>query len=150
MKLSIVVAATFGVGLGASLFLNYYQHQQADQDKRLLKGQITDLTYQVVQDRANANSPSPNPSGTPATSPSATAPPSPSASPVLGAQAPAPATATTKQRVHLRAAASATSQDLGWVEANTAVTLGSFANANWQEVTVTTRHGYIAKTYLRY
>jgi hypothetical protein len=69
----IVIAAVLGLGFGASAYLNYAQHAQAMNDKKLLQGQITDLQYQVKQDQlAKASSPSPTPSDSPTPTPSAT------------------------------------------------------------------------------
>lgn len=50
--LLVVVAATLGLGLAASMYLNLYQNQASEQSKRELNGQITDLRYQVKQDQA--------------------------------------------------------------------------------------------------
>lgn len=81
-----VCAVVFGIGLASSAYLNYFQAQRAADEKRLLKGQITDLTYQVDQDRKSASSKSPSPSVSPLESPSPT--PSPTTTPaVLGTKA---------------------------------------------------------------
>src|SRR5216683_8225345 len=78
ISLPIVIAAVLGLGFGASAYLNYAQFQRADQDKKLLNGTITDLKYQVEQDKLASNtSPSPSPSDTPSPSPSTTPTPSP-------------------------------------------------------------------------
>lgn len=78
-----VCAVVFGVGLAASAYLNYFQSQRAADEKRLLKGQITDLTYQLDQDRKSSPSPSPSPTTSPAAVASVTPTPSPA---VLGAK----------------------------------------------------------------
>ena len=79
-----VCAIVFGVGLAASAYLNLVQAQHASDEKALLKGQITDLTYQIDQDRKSQSSPSPKLTPSPSPSASATAP---SASPtVLGSK----------------------------------------------------------------
>lgn|GEM_PF-1162955 len=71
INLPVVIAAVFGIGLAASMYLNYNQNQTADQDRRLMQGQITDLRYQIKQDGlASAQSPSPSPLATPEPSPS--------------------------------------------------------------------------------
>lgn len=81
-----VCAVVFGVGLAASAYLNYFQAQRAADEKRLLKGQITDMAYQLAQDRKSLASPAPSSSLSPAASPLADASPTPSPSPsVLGA-----------------------------------------------------------------
>lgn len=76
--LLIVICAALALGLVASLYLNYDQAQRADQDKKLMQGEITDLRYQLKQDQATSPSPE--------ASPSPSADPSPSSAPVLGAQ----------------------------------------------------------------
>ncbi len=78
--LLIVVMATLGLGLGASMYLNYNQYSQAEEDRKLLKGEITDLRYQLDQDQKASPSPSPGSSSSP--SPAA----SPTPTPVLGTQ----------------------------------------------------------------
>jgi hypothetical protein len=77
--LLIVICAALGLGLVASLYLNYDLAQRADQDRKQMKGEITDLRYQLKQDQEGV---SPQASASPSPSPS----PSPSGSPVLGAQ----------------------------------------------------------------
>jgi hypothetical protein len=77
IKLPIVIAAVLGLGFGASAYLNYAQHQAAEQDKRLLQGQITDLRYQVDQDHHATPSPSASPTASPSASPASTPSPSP-------------------------------------------------------------------------
>jgi hypothetical protein len=77
--LLVVICATFGLGLGASMYLNYDQYQRAEQDRKLMQGEITDLRYQLKQDQGVSPSPSP------ATSASPSPTPSPSAS-IQGAQ----------------------------------------------------------------
>src|ERR1035437_7195902 len=82
INLPVVIAAAFGIGLAASMYLNYNQNQTADQDRKLMQGQITDLRYQVKQDGlASASSASPTPS--PLATPESNATPTPT--PVLGA-----------------------------------------------------------------
>ncbi len=68
--LLIVIMATLGLGLGASGYLNYVQYQRAEQDKKQLQGQITDLRYQLTQNQQLASvkttpSPSPEPGNSP-------------------------------------------------------------------------------------
>ncbi len=76
-----VCTIVFGVGLALSAYLNYFQDQRAADEKRLLKGQITDLTYQLGQDRKSLSSPSPS------ATPEAVTTPLPTPSPaVLGAK----------------------------------------------------------------
>jgi hypothetical protein len=66
----MVCAVVFGLGLAASAFLNVVQAQRASDERTQLKGQVTDLTYQVAQDRKNAASPTPQPSSSPTPTPS--------------------------------------------------------------------------------
>lgn len=77
ISLPIIIAATLGLGLVASVYLNYVQHQSAQQDRKLLQGEITDLRYQVRQDQQAAagipsTSPTPTPLATPETTPTPT------------------------------------------------------------------------------
>lgn len=70
-NLLIVIAVTFGLGLAASGYLNYVQFGRAKDDKAALTGQLTDLRYQLKQDKlapspSESPSPSPTPSETPA------------------------------------------------------------------------------------
>lgn len=73
--------------MAASMFLNYTQYQHAVSDKKLMQGEISDLKYQINEDKAaqvagTRPSPSPSESDTdPAPSPSAS--PTPSASPAV-------------------------------------------------------------------
>jgi hypothetical protein len=76
-KLLTVMAITFAIGFVASAYLNYHQHQLAAQEKKLLQGEITDLRYQMKQDKAASPSPSPS------EDPEPTASPSPSESPAV-------------------------------------------------------------------
>ncbi len=78
IKLPYVIAAVSGAGLAASIYLNINQHQMAEQDRKLMQGQITDLTYQVGQDKkasSTSTSPTPTPLATP--EPSSTPTPTP-------------------------------------------------------------------------
>jgi hypothetical protein len=85
-KLPVVIAVALGIGFGASVFLNISQSQQAAQDKRLLQGTITDLRYQVNQDKLASAGPSPSPLATPQST-DATPTPSPSSSPAVAGAA---------------------------------------------------------------
>jgi hypothetical protein len=83
----VVCTVVFGLGLASSAYLNFFQAQRSADEKRLLKGQITDLAYQLGQDRKSATSPSPSPAVSDSPSPSANPSPTPSSSPsVLGAK----------------------------------------------------------------
>ncbi|MDB5178692.1 MAG: hypothetical protein JWN01_635 [Patescibacteria group bacterium] len=83
IRLPILIAIVLGLGFGASGYLNYSQHQRAEQDKKLLQGQITDLRYQLKQDQQAVGSPSPSPSGSVEPAPT----PSPSPSPAVAGTA---------------------------------------------------------------
>jgi hypothetical protein len=63
--LPLVIAAVLGVGLSASAYLNYVQHQHAADIARQLNGQITDLRYQLGLDTKGSPSPSPEASASP-------------------------------------------------------------------------------------
>ncbi len=88
VNIFIVCTIVFGLGLASSAYLNYVQAQRAADEKRLLKGQITDLSYQLGQDRKSQATPtpstSPEASTTPTPTPSTTPEPTPA---VLGAKA---------------------------------------------------------------
>jgi SH3 domain-containing protein len=96
---------------------------------------------------AKAASPTPRLSATPKPSPqvtpSATPTPSPSASP-------AAPTATTVAFVHLRAAASTSSEILANLNGSTTVTILSGGDTDWQEVEWNGLTGFIFKSYLSY
>ena len=81
VNILVVCTAVFGLGLAASAFLNVFQAQRAADERTQLKGQITDLTYQVDQDRkaasSNASTTSPTPSASPVAQPSPSTPASP-------------------------------------------------------------------------
>lgn len=150
----VIMSVLMIVALG-SLGMNYFQYQQSSQERRLLKGEITDLRYQVKQDQlAAAGSQSPSPTLDPVMTPPPTTEPTPTPAAVLGAEAtptPAPArTATTKSFVRMRSKATTSSAVVAGLNKGTTVTLGSFSNAGWQEVTVDGKHGYVSKSYLIY
>jgi uncharacterized protein YgiM (DUF1202 family) len=140
-----VISGLLVVGLGTSVFLDYAGDQRASQEKQLLKGEITDLRYELAQRTAT---PAPTPPADEA-APSPT--PAPAATPaaVLGDQTTAPATATVVGGVNLRKSASTSGKSLGWLNGGTVVTLGKLSGS-WQEVTVNGQHGYIKKSYLKY
>lgn len=79
VSLPIVFAAVFGLGLAASVYLNYYQHQGAQADRKLLQGEITDLRYQVNKDQIASAAPT----ALPTTAPLATPEPAPTPTPVV-------------------------------------------------------------------
>lgn len=77
ISLLLILAITFGVGLAASAYLNYYQFQRAEQDRQLLERQVTDLRYQVNQNQLASASPSVSPTPTPLATPEGTPTPTP-------------------------------------------------------------------------
>jgi hypothetical protein len=76
INITMIVAIVLGLGLVASAYLNYYQNTQSLQSQKLMQGQITDLRYQVNQDRLGSVA-SPEPSPTPVAVPDPTSPPAP-------------------------------------------------------------------------
>ncbi len=70
----MVCTIVFGLGMAASVVLNVTQARRAADDKAQLRGQITDLTYQIAQDRKALGAKIASPSATPVPS----APPTPS------------------------------------------------------------------------
>ena len=83
VKLSVVLAVVFGIGFGASAYLNYAQHEASKQEQTQLQGQVTDLTYQLKQDTGASANPAPSSSNQPDPSPS----PSPSTTPAVAGTA---------------------------------------------------------------
>jgi hypothetical protein len=77
-KLPIVIIAAVSCGFAASAYLNYHQYERAQADKKLLQGQITDLRYELNQQKATPSpstaldDPIPSESPTPSPSPSST------------------------------------------------------------------------------
>lgn len=99
------IAAVFGLGLGASIFLNVAQHTRAQQDAKLMQGTITDLRYQIDQDHkqlAGATTPSPTPS--PSDTPVATPEPSPSDTPAVAGASTTPASSVFKYACNMHTA----------------------------------------------
>jgi uncharacterized protein YgiM (DUF1202 family) len=142
ISLPIVIAAVLGLGFGASAYLNYAQYQRAEQDKKLLKGQITDLRYQVDLDKKA--SPSPSPSASPSPSPST------SPTPVLDASTTAK-TASLKTQANLHSGPSPkTATLIHLLPAGTSVTLGSDLSNGYQQITVNGKTGYVVASYLQY
>ncbi len=152
VRLPVVISIALGAGFLASVFLNITQHQQAAQDKKLLQGEITDLRYQVNQDKlAAAGSPSPSPSvtplATPEASPSPSAAPTPSPTAVLDAST---KTTTVKKSGNVHVGPSVSSKTLipyTQLPAGTTVTLGE-KSGDYQQITVNGVTGYILASYL--
>jgi hypothetical protein len=69
--LLVVIAITFGLGLAASGYLNYVQFSRANDNEVALNGQLTDLRYQLKQDKL-----APSPTASPSASPTPSATPS--------------------------------------------------------------------------
>ncbi|HEX3081824.1 MAG TPA: hypothetical protein VHQ86_01080 [Candidatus Saccharimonadia bacterium] len=158
VKLSTVIAIALGCGFVASVILNIVQNQRANQDHRLLQGEITDLRYQVNEDKQQLASPTPSPS--PTASPDAT--PEPTASPMAEASpTPAPDPGVTTMTVintgvassqpNLRAAAKSSSTSLiSHVPAGTTATLvDAGLYNNYRHVTINGKTGYLLAAYLQ-
>lgn len=77
IRISAVLAVIFGLALCGSVYLNFNQNLRAQEDRNLLQGQITDLTYQIKKDAVAAAIPPATPT------PLATPEPSPTPSPVV-------------------------------------------------------------------
>ena len=150
-KLPVIISVALGLGFGASMFLNIYQNQQASQDKKLLQGTITDLRYQVNQDKLASASPSVSPLATPESSPSPSPAASPSASPtsspVLGASTTNTATVTTAGKFHV--APSAGSGFHSMLPVGTVVTRGSDLSNGYQQITFNGTTGYFLAAWLK-
>jgi uncharacterized protein YgiM (DUF1202 family) len=145
IKLSVVLAAVLGLAFGGSAFLNFEQHQRAEQDKKLLQGEIVDLRYQVKQDQLAAG-------GNPSPSPSASPSPEPSSTPaVLGDSTPVPKTATLKTAANLHSGPSAKSSVIAkMVPKGSVVTLGGSASGGYQQVTINGKTGYMLASFLQF
>jgi hypothetical protein len=147
IRLSVVLAAVFGLGLGASLYLNYYQHARSAQDAKLMQGQIVDLRYQVQQDHLALSGPSPSPSDSPSPSPDATPSPAPTSTPaVAGASTAATRTTTVLTYLHSKPSASSSHSTLSQ---GTVVTLNGGVTNGYQAVTVNGKSGYVLASRLK-
>ena len=89
--------------------------------------------------------PSFSPTPTPPPSPSATATPPPTPTPT-----PAAPTATTISFVHMRSGASTATPIVVDLNGGTVVTLGSYVDSQWQQVSYNGYNGYIFRSYLQY
>ena len=78
-KISTVLAVSCAAGLVGSALLNMVQFQRAQQDKKLLQGEITDLRYELNLERGSQITPTPEPeaSASPQASPAASPTPAP-------------------------------------------------------------------------
>jgi len=148
VNLQTVLAVVFGLGLAASAYLNVSQHQAAQQDKKLLQGEISDLRYQVKQDLAS-QSPEPSTTPSPLATPEASAAPSPSPTPaVLDASAPKIGTIKNSKNVHAGpSVGSKVILPYTSLPKGTPVTLGEVSGA-WQQISVKGVTGYILITDL--
>jgi hypothetical protein len=151
INLPVVIAAAFGIGLAASMYLNYSQSQTAEQDRKLMQGQITDLRYQVKQDGlASASSASPTPS--PLATPESSATPTPA--PVLGAStAKAAIIKKSSAQPNLRSQPNSKSSSVilvSHVAAGTPVTyVDESLSSGYAHVTINGTTGYILASYLQ-
>lgn len=64
-KLPLLVIGVLASGFMASIFLNISQGQRATQDRNQLEGEITDLRYQLNQNKQALLTPTPSPLATP-------------------------------------------------------------------------------------
>jgi len=151
VKLSVVFAATFSLGLGASMYLNYYQHQQAAQEAKLMNGQIVDLRYQVSQDHLAMATPSPSPSASPSDTPAPSQSPSPAptSTPAVAGASTGPQATTLKQLAKLHISPSQSSNYYGEYPAGTPVTIGAIRSGVYQQVTINGKTGYVVASYLK-
>jgi hypothetical protein len=151
ISLPIVIAVVLGLGFGASAYLNMSQYQRAQQDKKLLKGEITDLRYQIKQDQLASGDPSPSPSpeASPSPSPSPSATPVPTTTPeVAGASA---HTMTVKTAATLRSRATVSSAAVlsAKIPINKVVTVTGALTNGYYPVTVDGSAGFIVASALR-
>jgi len=154
INLPIVIAVVMGLGFGASAFLNMAQYARSEQDKKLLRGEITDLKYQVEQDRLAGNvgaSPSPSPEASETPSPSPDTAPTPSASPeVAGAAA---RTMTVRTAATFRSAPNASAAHVDGfpnkLPVGTVVTVTGDKNGSYYPATYNGSNGYLLADALR-
>lgn len=99
----------------------------------------------ITDDRSVRLSTSPQATATPIPTPSVT--PTPVPTPVPTAAAP---TVTTISFVHMRTGASTSTPILTDLNGGTVLTLGAYADSQWQQVYYNGRSGYVFKAYLRY
>ena len=100
----------------------------------------------IADDKAaHTPSPKPTPSATPSSTPTPTLTPVPTPVPT-----PTTRTATTNSFVHMRSGASTTTPIVADLNGGSVVTLGSYSDSQWQQVTYNGLNGYIFKSYLAY
>lgn len=152
ISLSIIIAAVLGLGLLASAYLNYAQHQSAALDHKLMQGEITDLRYQVNQDKLASATTAPTPS--PLATPEATTTPptpAPAATPaVLAASVKSKVVKSASAQPNLRVQANASSTILlAHVAAGTLSTLVDGDDHNgYLHVIINGKTGYMLASYL--
>lgn len=150
VKLPVLLAIVFGLGLGASMYLNWFQHQQAAQEAKLLNGTILDLRYQVAQDKlaqsGQSQSPSPSPSDSPSPDPSANPSPSPTSTPAVAGASTQTKTVNTRAKFH---SAPNTSSSSVWVAVGTSVTVLGAAPDEYSKVMIGDKTGYIKTSFLK-
>lgn len=95
--------------------------------------------------------PSSQPKATPTPSPAITPTPTETLIPTATPDpTPAAATATTISFVHMRSGASTATTIVLDLNGGTVLTLGAYADSQWQQVYYAGRSGYVFKAYLRY
>ncbi|HEY2003664.1 MAG TPA: hypothetical protein VGH44_00945 [Candidatus Saccharimonadia bacterium] len=133
------------------MYLNFYQHQQAAQDAKLLNGQIVDLRYQVTQDHLAVTTPTPSPSvspsDTPSPDPSLSPTPTPAGTPAVAGASTSPQS-TLKQLAKLHVSPSQSSSYYGEYPAGTPVTIGTIKSGTYRQVTINGKTGYVLASYL--
>ncbi len=145
------VTVLLGAGLVVAVGASIWQAQQSAQDKRLLQGEITDLRYQVSQDRLAATAtPTPSPDITPNPSPDA----SPTPTPVLGDTTQVLTKIISNPSVNgyanLHTGMGASSSVIEKLPNGTSVTLGTSGNGSYQQVTAPDgKTGYVVKSWLK-
>jgi hypothetical protein len=142
------IAAVFGLGFGASVFLNVQQHSRAAQDAKLMQGTITDLRYQVDQDHKQLAGGAATPAATPEESPLATPEPSASPAPTPGQVAGAStASPTLVKACNLHASASTASAIIvkytSFTNLPLPVSLNGGQASGFQNITVNGKTGYV-------
>jgi len=152
IKLQIIISIALGLGFGASAFLNYQQHQRAEQDKKLLQGEITDLRYQREQDQKASTSPSPSASPSASPSPDTSPTPTPSSTPAVAGDSTSQKTGVMKAAANVRKEPSSNAEKVfpSMLPKGTTVAIGTDARNGYQQITVNGKTGYVLASYLQF
>jgi hypothetical protein len=144
INLPIVIAVVLGIGFGASAYLNVAQYQRMDQERKLLKGEITDLRYQIDQDKKQIANLSGGATPTPSVTPTPSASPTPTPTPTVAGAA--TKTGTVNQPATLRSQASTSARPVRAtkIPAGTKATItGDKVNGYWPVTLDGGESGYI-------